>query len=86
MSDEILDGDVGVALLEHFIPAVATRTAAPLRGPALGALVFESAYGPSALRVLLHDSAASGFNNRIVIIADELQHMLRPVAADRLNE
>ena len=84
MIDQIGHGDV-VALLEHLHSGGGQHERHPV-GPALVARVVKAVMVHRFFAVLLHHGGRLGLQDRIVIIADELEHIAAAVAARQIDE
>src|SRR5207302_9452424 len=82
--NKIVDGDV-VALLEHFHSGGGQHKWHPV-GPTLVAWVVKAVMGQRLFAVLLYDSGGFGLQNRIVIIADELQNIAAAIATLQIDK
>src|ERR1017187_5750894 len=84
MINKVVDGDV-VGLLEHFHSGGGQHKWHPVR-PTLVAWVVKAVMVQRLFAVLLYDSGRFGLQNRIVIIADELQHIAAAIATRQIDK
>src|SRR5450432_3726797 len=84
MINKIVDGDV-VPLLEHFHSSGGQHKWHPV-GPTLVARVVKAVMVQRLFTALLYGSGSFWLQNRIVIIADELQHVAAAIATRQIDK